>query len=281
MHYIDFIWTDYFIIAAMLASIIVGYVRGGTKELLSILSVILNIIVTILVFPSIKSIVNAHFPNNFIAVFLACSIFVIVMMSIFSAINHFCSGAIKRSILGSVDRVVGLVFGAIRGIVVLIAIELAVTQWFVVERLPECMSQSLLRPTLLKISNYMILLLPDEYQNTLIYYMSKMNREKILDFITSESFRNPQINDIINQAYPNKVTAQNGDEKNGDEIPAKESVGPEPTGPKGQTAEELATLKPKQTPLPASKNSKISEKEKQDMSRLLDQNANLENEPKP
>jgi hypothetical protein len=93
-------------------------------------------------------------------------------------------------------------------------------------------------------------------------------------------FRNPQFNDIINQAYPNKVTAQNGDEKSGDDVPAKEPGGPEPARPKGQTAEELATLKPKQTPLPARKNSKISEKEKQDMYRLLDQNANLENEPK-
>jgi membrane protein required for colicin V production len=284
MSNINFSAVDVFIVATVMVSFILGWIRGITKEILSIVSWILGIYLAVVLFPYVKDFARAHISHGLIADFATvCALFVF-FLTILSALNYFCSNVVKKSVLNTPDKALGGIFGIIRAAVILGIIDLVVNQ-FITTAQPPWLSDSTLRPTISNISNVIILMLPDNIQDKLLAHMSQMKKQNLQNFIR-EYFMETIIPESTNNIARETQNAIASDKSNNKEIVDLDDLynkTPEndfsltPMN-KQQTAEDLATLKPKKitsTPDKASTET-VTKRGKLDLERILDQYDNTE-----
>lgn len=174
--------------------------------------------------------------------------------------------------LNTTDKALGGIFGIARGVIILAIFDLIINQCMFNET-PKWIENSKLRPAISSISNFMILILPDDLQNKILSHMSQIKKQSLLDFVKEdiiESMAPNSIPNILEGSAKNSVIAENA--KQSEQISDEEEfieVDDEISN-KPQSAEELATLKPKKITL-EKKEKDISKKGRNDMNRLLDQ----------
>lgn len=274
MENISFFSVDIFIVIVIALSFIIGWVRGATKEILAVVAWIGGIYLSISLFPHAKELTRLYINHKLIADFAtACGLFVL-FLTILSVFNYFCSNLIKKSMLNTTDKALGGIFGIIRGTVILAVLDLVINQCMMNET-PKWIENSKLRPTINSVSNFIILVLPENVQDKLLSHMSQLKKQSLLDFVKDDiidSIAPNTLGEMLEKSSKHKVIAKNAnlinekEENFDDEFIEDEEI----TLDKNQTAEELATLKPKK--LIVEKNEKeITKKERNDMDRLLDQ----------
>lgn len=258
--------VDILIVVVILLSLIVGWIRGATKEILSIIAWGGSIYLTILIFPQIKDIARSKISHGLIADFLTICILFIIFLAFLSIVSYLCSNFIKKSMLNTTDKALGGIFGIFRGVVILAVIDFFVVQCLINDT-PKIILESNLRPYVSNISNYMLLILPDSVQEKLISHLSQSKRQGILDFLKDGIFDQVELNlpDIVETAKP--LDDEFMIEKEPDEI---QDIAEPKEHP--QSAEDLSTLRPRKNSQTKIKKSEYQEKkERQDMDRLLDQ----------
>jgi membrane protein required for colicin V production len=254
---------------------IVGIVKGATKEVLSLASWVGSAFLTVMLFPSVMAITRKHIHGLMIAdVVTACSLF-IIFLTILSVLSYVCSNFIKRSVLSSVDKFLGAVFGIARGIVILVIINLVANQWLVVETVPDWVSKSKLRPYVVDVGNLIILVLPKTWQDSIVSHMNSVNRQSILNFIIDDT---TGVGEEIAHAEAMLQDGAKASPQPENNFERQENTGVD----SDEDAKELATLRPRvNSDSFESKTGKIpvankTEKEKLDMKRFLDQREVLE-----
>ena len=272
MENISFFTVDIFIFFVVLLSFVIGWIRGATKEILSVVAWIGGIYLAVILFPYAKDITRSYISHNLIADFAtACGLFV-AFLTLLSIFNYFCSNFVKKSMLNTTDKALGGIFGIARGVIILAIFDLIINQCMFNET-PKWIENSKLRPAISSISNFMILILPDDLQNKILSHMSQIKKQSLLDFVKEdiiESMAPNSIPNILEGSAKNSVIAENA--KQSEQISDEEEfieVDDEISN-KPQSAEELATLKPKKITL-EKKEKDISKKGRNDMNRLLDQ----------
>lgn len=264
--------ADVFIIVVVSISIVIGMLRGMTKEILSLFSWAGAISLTIIIFPYAKDIARQNISHGLIADFVtACALFVL-FLTILSILNYMCSNFVKKSALSGVDKFLGGVFGILRGVILLAIIDITACQWIIsADAPPQWITESKLRPQVMKVANFLILVMPNTVQDKLVSHMSALNKANLIKFIKG---------DVIEDVVGSKV----------EEILTEEAtpIAPEiivdneeikiSTEENSQLQEEeaknLATLKPRE-PVNHENNEiatevRKTEKERLDMQRILD-----------
>ena len=182
----EILLIDNFIIVTIVASIIIGIVRGATKELLSIASWLGSAFLSFKLFDSVQNIARSYINHTLIADFVAiCTLFIVFLLT-FSIINYACSNFVKKSLLGGVDRFLGFIFGFLRGIAILVLGHLAISQWIFVDQLPKELKDSKFYEIVIKTTNIVIALLPKNWQDVVVKHMSKLNKENIAHFLSEK-----------------------------------------------------------------------------------------------
>lgn len=138
---------DVVAILVLIASAAAGGVRGGTREIITLISFVLAAFVALVALPLTaplgRALVNPDWAGTIFAAILS-------FLLIYFGIRIFGSILSKRAQahphLGGVDRIVGVLVGATRGLVLLGAIHLVIVAAMPGERTPGWLTNAAVRP---------------------------------------------------------------------------------------------------------------------------------------
>ncbi len=138
---------DVIAILVILASAAAGWVRGGTREIITLLSFVLAAFIALVALPLTAPLGRALVDPDWAGTIAAA---VASFLLIYFGIRIFGSVLSKRAQahpqLGGIDRILGVFVGAARSLVLLGAIHLVVVAAMPGERTPRWLSEAALRP---------------------------------------------------------------------------------------------------------------------------------------
>lgn len=137
---------DLVVIAILLLSALLAAWRGFTREVLSIGAWIGAAVVMFLAGPTAIPFAAAYVENDTIAMIAAYGAIFILALIPLSYISYRISEGVQESAIGPVDRLLGLVFGAGRGLVVLGIGYLVFVSLVSESRMPDWYKEARLRP---------------------------------------------------------------------------------------------------------------------------------------
>ncbi|MDZ4737151.1 MAG: CvpA family protein [Rhodospirillaceae bacterium] len=119
--------VDLALIGVLILSALLAFVRGFVREVLSIGAWIGAIVATIYAFPYAQPYVREQIEIALLADAVTGLAIFIVALVILTVISHALSRNVRDSSLGAVDRSLGLLFGLVRGAVLICAAYLAMS----------------------------------------------------------------------------------------------------------------------------------------------------------
>ncbi|ADL01667.1 CvpA family protein [Brevundimonas subvibrioides] len=138
---------DAFAIVVILASAAAGWVRGGTREIITLLSFVLAAFLALvalpLTAPAGRALIDPDWAGSITAAIVS---FLIVYFGIRIFGSILSKQAQAHPTLGGIDRLVGIIVGAGRALVLLGAIHLVIVAAMPGERTPGWLSKATLRP---------------------------------------------------------------------------------------------------------------------------------------
>jgi membrane protein required for colicin V production len=138
---------DAFAILVILASAAAGWVRGGTRELITLLSFVLAAFLSLVSLPLTSRLGRALIDPDWAGtIFAAVAAFLIIYFGIRIFGSMLSKRAQAHPTLGGVDRFIGVFVGAGRSLVLLGAIHLVIVAAMPGERTPAWLKDAALRP---------------------------------------------------------------------------------------------------------------------------------------
>lgn len=138
---------DVVAILVLIASAAAGWVRGGTREIITLLSFVLAAFIALVALPLTaplgRGLVDPDWAGTIFAAILS---FLIVYFGIRIFGSILSKRAQAHPQLAGVDRIVGIVVGTTRGLVLLGAVHLVIVAAMPGERTPRWLSEAALRP---------------------------------------------------------------------------------------------------------------------------------------
>jgi membrane protein required for colicin V production len=115
-------WVDGAALAVVLLSAVFSMVRGFVREVLGVIAWVGAAFAAVkyytLVLPEVQSVLGSVLPGKNFVVYVAMAVVFIVVLVVLSLISALIGGLVRDSALSGLDRSLGLVFGAVRGIFV-------------------------------------------------------------------------------------------------------------------------------------------------------------------
>jgi len=151
-----------------LLSLIKCYKKGFVLSILSMSKWLLAYIITLIIFPRVKPLLNNVIDNEYVLdVSLGVTIFILIIFLVLM-INKGISRAIRYTGIGSLDTVFGFFFGFLRAYIISVCIFSGVHIVYNYDKWPINVDKSYVFPYLDKGSNYLLKEFPDEktYQNS-------------------------------------------------------------------------------------------------------------------
>jgi membrane protein required for colicin V production len=158
---LDGILVGFTLVSAMLAM-----VRGLSREILSIASWVAAAAAAFFFYPLVLPYVQPHIDNEKIAMAAAAGVVFIVALIIVTLITMKIADWIIDSRIGALDRTLGFLYGAARGILV-VAVGLLFFNWLVGTSTPAWIANAKSRPLLESIGTTLEGLLPDDPENSI------------------------------------------------------------------------------------------------------------------
>jgi len=156
-------FVDISVLAVLGLSTLFALSRGFVRELLSILSWVGATIITIFYYPTALPYAQAQIADELLAQIFTAVVLFVVSLFFLGFINHFISSRVQKSVLGPLDRALGLIFGIVRGVVVVALAYLAMTLIFPdPKERPEIITTAKSEPYAARAADYLISLLPPE-----------------------------------------------------------------------------------------------------------------------
>jgi membrane protein required for colicin V production len=114
-------WVDYCILAMLVISLLVGLLRGFTREALNLTSWVIAFLASLLLAPPVERLLRGLIGLDTVRVIVAYVAVFIIALMIGAIITHIVSNAIRRTPFSGPDRMLGAGFGLGRGAVLIIA----------------------------------------------------------------------------------------------------------------------------------------------------------------
>ncbi|MBX3581512.1 MAG: CvpA family protein [Rhizobiaceae bacterium] len=159
---LDGILVGFTLVSAMLAM-----VRGLSREILSIASWIAAAAAAYFFYPMVLPYVEPYIDNKQIAMVAAAGIVFVIALIVVTIITMKIADWIIDSRVGALDRTLGFLYGAARGILV-VAVGLLFFNWLAGANKPTWITEAKSLPMLEKIGATIEGLLPDDPENSLL-----------------------------------------------------------------------------------------------------------------
>ncbi|MHB2265739.1 CvpA family protein [Aliihoeflea sp. PC F10.4] len=159
---LDGILVGFTLVSAMLAM-----VRGFSREVLSIASWVAAAAAAFYFHPLVVPFLEPYIDNAQLALFAAAAIVFFIALIIVTVITMKLADFIIDSRVGALDRTLGFVYGAARGILV-VAVAFLFFSWLVGTNQPGWVAEAKSRPLLEGIGTWLEGVLPDDPENSLL-----------------------------------------------------------------------------------------------------------------
>ena len=112
------IWVDWILVSALLISILIGVIRGFTREILGLASWIVAIAAALLLAPHVAPMLEGKISVPSLRIAGAYALVFVAGLVIGAIITAVITSLVRKSPLSGVDRMVGGGFGALRGVLI-------------------------------------------------------------------------------------------------------------------------------------------------------------------
>lgn len=163
---LDGILVGFTLVSAMLAM-----VRGVSREILSIASWAAAAAAAFFFYPVVLPYVQPYIDNEQLAMVAAAGVVFIVALIIVTILTMKIADFIIDSRVGALDRTLGFLYGAARGILV-VAVGLLFFNWLVGTNTPAWVAEAKSRPLLESIGTALENMLPDDPENSILKRLS-------------------------------------------------------------------------------------------------------------
>ena len=163
-------FVDIVVLAVIALSTLLALGRGFVKEVLSIFGWIGAAIGTFLIFfyvPQVREFARKQIAEPLLAD-IACAVgLFVVLLIVLGFFNHAISSRVHGSSLGPLDKSLGLVFGLLRGVVLVALAHMAMTDWFIPNRdqRPDVINQARTEPYVAMAANFIKERIPQEWKD--------------------------------------------------------------------------------------------------------------------
>jgi len=130
------LWIDYVIIGIIALSAIISVVRGFVKEVLSLAAWVLAFWVALTFSPQLSVLLSDYIATPSVSLFAAFAALFIVTLILSALVNHLIAAIVEKTGLSGTDRMLGVIFGLLRGaaivtlLVLLAAARLSINRTF-------------------------------------------------------------------------------------------------------------------------------------------------------
>lgn len=164
----SFTLFDFIVIVVVLISAVLAMVRGFVREVLSILSWVVAAVAAYFLYEPLLNLINpSPIEDVTLATIVSVAVIFIVVLIIATYITMKIADFVIDSRIGAIDRLLGFVFGVLRG-VLLAVIAFAFFTWLVPLNVqPSWIRDAQSTPLLADLRDRLISVLPDDIQATL------------------------------------------------------------------------------------------------------------------
>ncbi|WP_011580324.1 MULTISPECIES: CvpA family protein [Chelativorans] len=163
---LDGILVGFTLVSAMLAM-----VRGFSREVLSIASWVLAAIAAYFLYPVVLPYLTPYIDNPMLAVVASAAAVFFVALIIVTIITMKIADFIVDSRIGALDRTLGFLYGAARGVLV-VAVALLFLNWLLGSNPPAWITEAKSRPLLEGVGSWLQSLLPEDPETTIFDRLS-------------------------------------------------------------------------------------------------------------
>ena len=129
-------WVDYAIIGVIIVSALISIIRGFVKEALSLISWVLAFFIASRFYMHITSYLT-YFDSDIIRIAVAIAILFIATLIVCAIVSYIIGQLVQKTGLSGTDRVLGICFGVLRGILVVAAVLFFVDTFTPLSQSPE------------------------------------------------------------------------------------------------------------------------------------------------
>lgn len=153
---------DFVVVAVILISAILAMVRGFVREVLSIASWLIAAVAAYYLYEPFRGVIEPYIENEQLATIVSVAVIFIIVLVITTYVTMKVADVVIDSRVGSIDRIFGFAFGAIRG-VLLVVVAFALFVWLVDDQ-PAWIADAEAQPMLVDLSERLIAVLPDDIE---------------------------------------------------------------------------------------------------------------------
>ncbi len=159
---------DGILLVIMLISAVLAMIRGFVREVLSIASWVAAAIAAFLLYPHVLPYAKQYISHDLVAMGASAAAIFIVTLLIVSYITMRISDFVLDSRIGALDRTLGFVFGAVRGLL-LVVVAMMFFNWFVQpEQQPNWVLKAKSRPILISVGERLVAVLPEDPERAIM-----------------------------------------------------------------------------------------------------------------
>ena len=168
---------DIIVLAVMLLSGLLAMIRGFMREILSIAAWGTAALTTLYAYQKLLPTAKTYFNNDTVAtVAVVAGVFILTLIVV-SIITVRISDMILDSRIGALDRTLGFLFGLARGLLIMVVAFLFFA-WLVTDKQqPDWVRTAKSRPVLQATGDWLLSLLPDDPENTILKRFKKTKPE--------------------------------------------------------------------------------------------------------
>ena len=120
---------DIIILIVLGISAAIGFLRGFTHEVFTVLGWVCAVFAVIWLTPAVKPIARDLIETKIIADVVAAAVIFLLTLAGFGVASHFAGNNVRESALSAVDRSLGFAFGLLRGLVLVSLVYIALTSF--------------------------------------------------------------------------------------------------------------------------------------------------------
>jgi membrane protein required for colicin V production len=158
---------DGILVGFTLVSAVLAMVRGFSREVLSIASWAAAVIAAYYFYPVVLPYIQPHIGHELVAVAIAAAVVFFIVLIVVTVITMKVADFIVDSRVGALDRTLGFIYGALRGILV-VAVALMFLDWLLGANPPSWVAEAKSRPMLEGVGHWLEGLLPNDPEHSLL-----------------------------------------------------------------------------------------------------------------